>query len=39
MTMAVDTFHSNLLDVEVQMVPKTGTAIQTYLKQKRKETY
>jgi hypothetical protein len=33
---AEDSFHSNLIDVEVQMLPKTCTAIQTHLERKRK---
>jgi hypothetical protein len=36
---AEDTFHSNLLDVEVQMLPKTCTAIHKYLERKSKRKY
>jgi hypothetical protein len=31
---AANTFHSNLIDVEVQMLPKTCTAIQRYIAHK-----
>lgn len=34
--MAEATFHSNLLDMGVQMVPKTCTAIQKYVERRDK---
>jgi hypothetical protein len=36
---AEDTFHSNLIDVEVRMLPKTCTAIHKYVESKRKRNY
>lgn len=33
---AEDTFHFNIIDVEVQMLPKTCTAIQKYLARKNR---
>jgi hypothetical protein len=36
---AQDTFHSNLIDVEVQMLPKTCKTIQKYVERKSKRNY